>query len=287
MKLKYFMRGLGLGVLLSALIISFANTKEDLTDQEIMKRAAKLGMVNGEENDQALEQILEGLKSADVTAAAIPGEPTDIPQLLSEESDGLSDDLQTLAEVPEEGTDNSQTQSEVPDELNDASQIQAEAPDESSDTAQTQSKIPGESSDTAQTQSEVPGESSGAAQSQPEVPNGPDEVTIAGGTVSDEEQGQTANNPSQGSEPAIVAAQDPEPTAAVNNGSADVSFTIIKGMSSDEAADVLAKAGLVGDAKEFNRYIIDAGKASVILPGNYTLPANATYEEIMKAITAR
>lgn len=47
MKLKYYLRGLGIGILLSTLIISLANKKTvkiELTDAEIIERAEALGM---------------------------------------------------------------------------------------------------------------------------------------------------------------------------------------------------------------------------------------------------
>lgn len=47
MKLKYYLRGLGIGILLSTLIVSLANKKTvkiELTDDEIIERAEALGM---------------------------------------------------------------------------------------------------------------------------------------------------------------------------------------------------------------------------------------------------
>lgn len=48
MKLKYYLRGLGIGIVVTAIIMSFTKKPEELTDAEIKIRAAKLGMV--EEN---------------------------------------------------------------------------------------------------------------------------------------------------------------------------------------------------------------------------------------------
>ena len=48
MKLKYYLRGIGIGVIMTTLIlmIAFAVHKEQpLTDDEIRERAAELGMV--------------------------------------------------------------------------------------------------------------------------------------------------------------------------------------------------------------------------------------------------
>lgn len=47
MKVKYFLRGLGMGIIFSALLLTLAGggKKEMLTDEEIMTRASLLGMV--------------------------------------------------------------------------------------------------------------------------------------------------------------------------------------------------------------------------------------------------
>ena len=45
MKLRYYLRGLGIGITVTAIIMSFTKKPEELTDAEIKIRAAKLGMV--------------------------------------------------------------------------------------------------------------------------------------------------------------------------------------------------------------------------------------------------
>ena len=52
MKVKHFLRGLGMGIVFSALLLTIAGgtKKETLTDEEIMARASLLGMVRPEES---------------------------------------------------------------------------------------------------------------------------------------------------------------------------------------------------------------------------------------------
>ena len=47
MKLKYYLRGLGIGIIVTTLVlmVAFSGKKEKLSDQEIMQRAEQLGMV--------------------------------------------------------------------------------------------------------------------------------------------------------------------------------------------------------------------------------------------------
>lgn len=77
MKLKYFLRGLGSGVVITALILSIAHggDKETMSDQEIIRRAEQLGMVQ-----QERDLLAEATKSPTITNEVTPtvtGEATD------------------------------------------------------------------------------------------------------------------------------------------------------------------------------------------------------------------
>ena len=69
MKLKYYLRGLGIGILVTAVImgVTQGSRKETLSDREIRKRAAALGMVE------------PGNSLADLEAAETPA-ATEIPE---------------------------------------------------------------------------------------------------------------------------------------------------------------------------------------------------------------
>ena len=59
MKLKYYLRGLGIGIICTAIIMGIAlsgNKKETLTDAEIIERAKLLGMVMEEDKQKEPEQ---------------------------------------------------------------------------------------------------------------------------------------------------------------------------------------------------------------------------------------
>lgn len=68
MKLKYYLRGLSIGIIVTVIImmISFAGRKETLTDEEIMLRAKTLGMIMPEEEASGPSDTLsEGENSED------------------------------------------------------------------------------------------------------------------------------------------------------------------------------------------------------------------------------
>ncbi len=57
MKLRYYLRGLGLGMLVCALVLGLANSKHKMTDAQIKSRARELGMV--EEDKGVLSALVE------------------------------------------------------------------------------------------------------------------------------------------------------------------------------------------------------------------------------------
>lgn len=65
MKLKYYLRGLGIGILVATviLIISFSGHKADLSDEEIIARAQALGMVMTEQ--KKTDAIPKGTENLD------------------------------------------------------------------------------------------------------------------------------------------------------------------------------------------------------------------------------
>lgn len=57
MKRKYYLRGLGLGILITALVFIIAGPKE-LSDEDIIKRAEELGYVKNEDSSLGIKDLL-------------------------------------------------------------------------------------------------------------------------------------------------------------------------------------------------------------------------------------
>ena len=62
MKLKYYLRGLGIGIIVTAIIMSITNKPEEMTDAQIKMRALELGMVE----ESVLADLQAKEESADV-----------------------------------------------------------------------------------------------------------------------------------------------------------------------------------------------------------------------------
>ena len=74
MKRKFYLRGLGIGILVTAVIMGIASgRKRDMTDEEIRERARELGMVES--------VVLSNLETASPSAgSAAPSQPPVIPE---------------------------------------------------------------------------------------------------------------------------------------------------------------------------------------------------------------
>lgn len=90
MKLKYYMRGLGIGIVVTALLMGFtiSRQKEPMTDEEIRQRALEMGMI---EQDGVLAEDL-GME-IDIKDDPVPMISTnDIPDAVVETEEELAEE---------------------------------------------------------------------------------------------------------------------------------------------------------------------------------------------------
>ena len=73
MKLKYYMRGLGVGIIVTALLmgVALSGRKETMTDEEIRERALEMGMVEEENGVLADDLGKEETETPELTAQTI------------------------------------------------------------------------------------------------------------------------------------------------------------------------------------------------------------------------
>lgn len=110
MKLKYYLRGLGIGILVTTVILSLAGVgRKNMTDEEVVKRAKELGMVES--------TLLSDLPDQTKTDEVRPTEP------------GISLQPETSEPEPEESASTPETP-EAPEETPVASEETPVAPEE-------------------------------------------------------------------------------------------------------------------------------------------------------------
>lgn len=115
MKLKYYLRGLGIGILVTTVILSLAGVgRKNMTDEEVVKRAKELGMVES--------TLLSDLPDQTKTDEVRPTEPEISLQPETSEPEELASTPET-PEAPEETP-------VAPEETPEASKETPEAPEE-------------------------------------------------------------------------------------------------------------------------------------------------------------
>lgn len=140
MKLKYYLRGLGIGIIVTTIIlmIGFANQDNSMSDEEIIARAAQLGMVmkedgglfdtaepdteeiseSTERNSQESDNKKDTAEKTDANTEKDTTEKTytDTKKDTTEKSDTEKDMVKQPDTEKESGDENSQKESEQPAE---------------------------------------------------------------------------------------------------------------------------------------------------------------------------
>ncbi|MDD6810907.1 MAG: hypothetical protein PUD93_03430 [Lachnospiraceae bacterium] len=215
MELKYYLRGLGLGIVVTALIMGFSHSgKQTMTDEEIITRAKQLGMIE----DTVLSQKDE--PEEDVVEEVITQEQPD-----TDEND--------IARVEE-----------IQNQADEVGQPKEDALEEQGNPAE---------EDTAKEQE----------------------------IVDVEEPENKELTETEDTEPEDTKTEVPEPVTSGNS----VTITISSGDGSYTVSKKLADAGAVSSAETFDSFLCQKGYDKKIRTGTYTIPADASDEQMARIIT--
>ena len=290
MKLKYYLRGLGLGVLLTSIImgVALSGKNKSMSDEEVIRRAKQLGMVEAE---NTLSEYSGAQKNAE------------------EEDDGTTSDQAVLEDGKEETKEadqgEPQTGESVP-EVDEKAQESASS-GESSESIETDADIALAPEDDQTASSTESISAKNTTSSQEEVSEEPviEEVK----TQPEENQGSKETSETQKSEASANETKTDETSEAetenkqVNDigaeaasseqssnteSAAEVNYVVVVlpgGTGSDTCSAVIKEAGLVDDAIAFNRYLVNSGLDRKIRSGTKQIPKGSSYEEIAAIIT--
>lgn len=255
MKLRYYMRGLGIGILVTAVLmaVTMHGKTESLTDEQIIERAEALGMEMKYSSDVLADTISDNTAKKDAEAAKEDA----LPEQVKEET-SLANQLQ--AEEKEENP--LLAGAGVEDE--DAAQEAAEADDSDQDVYHADP-------DAAERTEAKDAQTDSSAEEETKAENATD--------VQDE---STADDTKQADAAGSSAADTDAQAAAGSN-----QITVSSGDGSDTVARKLYEAGLVSDAAAYDRYLCQNGYDKKICTGVKTIPAGATEAEIAKILTTR
>ena len=249
MNLKSYLRGIGAGLIVAALVLGTSTQKEKLTDAEIIERAKTLGMIQS----QKLSEI--NTSSSDTIKE---DEPLKEDEVLKEDTNSeiSSSENETLK------TDTSTDEISKKDEGNEENSKDSDLGKEASDDEKSEdSNLDKEASD-----------SENFRDSDLEKEDFDSEASD--GEISEDKTLEPIN-------------PLPEGESGFLDKDGYVSIQIIKGDSSVSVSRRMYEAGLVESAVEFDDYLCQNGYDKVISVGNYNIAYGMSFEEMAKIITRR
>lgn len=248
--LKFYLRGLGIGMALTAIILHFSvyNSEHVLTDEEIMERAGRLGMVSHITLSENETISNEGENQAEDFY-----DENGTPDVLDNSDDGQSTGNPDDSSVPGE-PEGSEGTEPLPVNPSDEDNIDENTPEGNSPDGNTANDNP-------------------SVTTNPPV-NPADEDYIPG-------NGQNEDNE--------IAASEEQAEGMGGAGGMGDSIVIIVtgGDSSVSVAAKLAQAGLVSSAASYDNFLCENGYDKRISTGTHVIPIGASEREIAELLITR
>ena len=262
MERKYYLRGLGIGIAVTAIIMGIALSGDrKMTDAEIIARAKELGMVENTVLSEEEDQDASGVGAADPEAAGDT-------QNAGKQDTAAGQDIT-------EGQDITAGQDITEDQEAAEDAEKAEKPDAAADqeTAAQQDTAGEDSADTA----------SADDASDELTADGPAQETPQDEALPEEEDGAQEDEPGQSTEQ--QSQEDSADAGAVS--SEQKTITINSGDGSYTVAKKLQDAGVVISAETFDDYLCEHGYDKKLRTGTFSIPADAGDEQIARIVTGR
>lgn len=261
MKLKYYLRGLGIGMLVVALVlVASGKVGAKMSDEAVKRRAEQLGMVEKDQTvlgdivgeDLPPQENAEGQAGTEAPegSAAAPAETeTPLDQALESTEAGTPEgNEQKPAETPE--GDGAAAETADAPKGGETKPAEAEATEESA-------KKPADGN--AQPEGQAAGQAPETAK--PETPAGQQEADPVADRAA-----EVAENAPKGR---------------------TVTLEVRRGDSSVSVAERAAEIGLVRSAKEFDAFLCQNGYDKKISVGNYEITEGSSEKDIADIITKR
>lgn len=259
MNLKFYLRGLGIGIVVTAIImlVLSAQNKSNLSDAEIRQRAQELGMIDG---NTTLTQLT-------------------LPDASEGENDKDTEEKTVQIAQGDSGkTENADAEDEKA-ESKEAEDAEANA-DAAEETAiQGDTETPAETEETTENETSSENEATEANKMPTEDETSSENETAAANEASAEGEASVENE--------VAAADETSSTENVNSSGESITFRISSGEGSYEIAKHLADMGLVENATKFDEYLCRTGLDRRISTGSYSIAPGTSEEDIAKKIAGR
>lgn len=254
MKLKSYLRGLGTGLFISAVLMGIAvsgKTKE-LSDAEIRTRAKALGMI---EEDSVLVKPAE-----EAPAVEDPEEKPEVPKVEEE----VKEEAEASDKKEETETGRKDTGVAVLEE--DPEPVSEPSGEESSDTGEKAKAEDLGSDETGKAANEASADKSGSD----EIRNSKEDMAMGGQSEKKSEN---------------------DKVSGLQNSSKDLGYNefftiqIASGSSSETVSRLLKSGGAIDSADDFDDYLCRNHFDKKITPGVFKIPVGADYQQIAEIIT--
>lgn len=250
MELKYYLRGLGLGIIITALIMGFSlSGKQPMTDAEIMARAKQLGMIE----DTVLAADIDKEAAEKDVADEAADENNSMEMIVNEQQPTNEEDVSRVEEIKEQADAVGQNPEEEQTEK-----------EEISETEISETEI----SEEVKKEETVKEEAKKEEAEKNETSN--EEVQI-----SEEVKDEAATTEETKVEETTVESAAPG-TTTITISSGDGSYTVSR---------KLAEAGAVSSAETYDKFLCQNGYDKKIRTGTYVIPADASDEQMARIIT--
>ncbi len=268
MQVRGYLRGLGAGLFISAVLMGIATPKanDTLSDEEIKSRAAQLGMV--EENNVLVKPAVVQ-ETGDKTGEINVTPTVDKEGTADEGNDGLN--------KTEEKTDTEKNTGTADRTDNKTETGTADRTDIKSDTGAAVKTDDKSKEDTADEEYDEDGNVIDA----PKEKGTANEDLAMGGLADVSDKPEIEVSKSEESKGNEKSSEVSERTGG------EFTLQIKSGASSYDVAKLLAKGGAVENANDFDRYLCDNNYDHHINHGTFKIPEGADYEQIARIITGR
>ncbi|MBR1876017.1 MAG: hypothetical protein IJ805_02795 [Lachnospiraceae bacterium] len=323
MRLKMYLRGLGLGIIVTTLIVSAGKSGRaaELSDEEIKTRAKALGMVEEDEmllsqaselaeeaaknevkdensNDAAMSPVSADTLSgnANVTGSESLSE-SGIKKAVSADTvknaknDGKTSELKSAGaeSALDHSVKNSEKKDDKSEDTKEAGLDAGKAALSSSTDKKTSSSSDKKTSSSSDKKTSSSSDKKTSSSSDKKTSSSSDKKKTSSSSKASETAAET-QAPVEVQAPeadGIPAAQTEGAGEPLPSASAALSVTIVKGESSTAVAKKLQAAGIVADAMQFDQYLCLNGYDRHLVTGAHTIPAGASPRDIAEIITSR
>ncbi len=317
MKRKYFVRGLGLGIMVTSLLFAIAMIfyRPTLSEEQIRREAGKLGMVDSLPASATVEDELTQDEKAQKTEKEIQEKTAKADEQKKKLKEQEKQAAKEQAQANKEQEESNQKQEEANAEQEEANEKMDKALEEANNaresalTAQDQANQQIEDAEDtpsyggiAQEIDDDTADDESSDSNSNDVSTSSQDLSEEQSTASQSHQSSSSSNDTGASETndrlsssrttqdasnvELSQAAQTAGDAAVGTGET-VEFSVQTGQNSADVGANLYQVGLVEDARDFDRYLETHNYDNNIQNGTFSIKKGSSYEEIAKILTGQ